>query len=482
MIQAQSINIYKEETLNKKEKHLTELLQLSHVRDQLQELLVAFARKEGAQVALEFTQRGSDGLDALEAALLIGGAFHRPAFIALESLADTGDTRALTILRSAMDKRALYPGSFDPVNSGHLNIMFRAGKIFDEVIVGIGENPSKRPYFSTGEKIDLIEAEVAEIPGSFQVRAYSGLTSRFAEELNVNTLIRGVRGITDANEEQQLAGVLKEQSTGHQLETIFIPTELDLTFTSSTNARVISALRGGDASYYVPPRVHRALADKAYNQYLCKKWSEVFGDSTEAKSAFLTVCTRLSAPGRNYHTLEHLFEMFSVRDELITEDPKIASIEPDIIGAAIFYHDSIYDPKASSGANEDQSAEQARLTLRLLDWSAEKIERVVDLILMTKDHQLKDINDLGAALFLDLDLSIFGAGTKRYQQYWQQIRDEYSFVDEVTFNNRRPGIMEKFLARDPIYRTPLMKQRFEAKARENLKSEIEELRAHTNIV
>ncbi|MCX7784480.1 MAG: hypothetical protein N2318_12665 [Meiothermus sp.] len=168
--------------------------------------------------------------------------------------------------------------------------------------------------------------------------------------------------------------------------------------------------------------------------------------------------TRHTEPQRFYHNLAHL-------DTLLKLLPAKPHLE-----FAVWFHDAVYDPTRTD--NEAQSALLAEQNLRHLGVAPPLIQAVVDIILATQNHQTGDPD---GALFLDADLSILGAEPKTYQAYAQAIRQEYAWVPEALFQERRALVLQKFLSRERIYQTEAF-ARLEQPARENLRRELEALR------
>lgn len=140
---------------------------------------------------------------------------------------------------------ALYPGSFDPVTFGHLDVVARGRRLFDEVIVGVGRNPGKAPLFTLEERVEMVEELVRDLlarePGHapVQVRPFGGLTVDFAREIGATALLRGVRNLSDLQYEVQQA-VTNREVAG--LETVFIVAGQSFAYTSSSLIRQIAAM------------------------------------------------------------------------------------------------------------------------------------------------------------------------------------------------------------------------------------------------
>lgn len=151
---------------------------------------------------------------------------------------------------------ALYPGTFDPITSGHHDLVRRASKIFTRVVIAVAANPNKAPMFSLEERVSLAREVVAELP-NVEVVGYSGLTVEFARQQGLNVIIRGLRAVSDFEFEFQLANMSRHLAP--DLETVFLTPQEQFTFISSTLVREIAVL-GGNVSEFVHPVVAKALA------------------------------------------------------------------------------------------------------------------------------------------------------------------------------------------------------------------------------
>ena len=157
-----------------------------------------------------------------------------------------------------MIRRAVYPGSFDPVTLGHIDIRERAAEIVDELIVGVLVNKGKNPLFSVQERVNILCEVLKDMP-SVSVRAFDGLTVDFAKECGAKAMIRGLRATTDFVYEMQIAHTNHELDA--EVDTVFFITNLKYAYLSSSIVKEI-AMYGGDISKFVPPFVERALLDK----------------------------------------------------------------------------------------------------------------------------------------------------------------------------------------------------------------------------
>jgi pantetheine-phosphate adenylyltransferase len=152
----------------------------------------------------------------------------------------------------------IYPGSFDPVTRGHLDVIERAARIFDHVIVAVADNEAKHPLFSQSERRQLVELGVRCFP-NVETAVFNGLLVDFVVERNACAVVRGLRAISDFEFEFQLA--LMNRRLNERVETLFMTPRETYTFVSSRLVKEIARL-GGDVSQFVPPHVVDALAAK----------------------------------------------------------------------------------------------------------------------------------------------------------------------------------------------------------------------------
>lgn len=154
--------------------------------------------------------------------------------------------------------RAIYPGSFDPVTRGHVDLVERASKLFDEVVVAVADSKGKRTLFSLDERVALIEATTAQMDG-VSVVGFSGLLIDFAKKMQTNIVIRGLRAVSDFEYEFQLSWMNRQLDS--DIETLFFAPAEDYAFVAASLVKEIAEL-GGDISQFVHPEVNRALKAK----------------------------------------------------------------------------------------------------------------------------------------------------------------------------------------------------------------------------
>lgn len=166
--------------------------------------------------------------------------------------------------------RAIYPGSFDPVTYGHIDVIHRAAKMFDEVTVCVLDNKAKTPLFSVNERVKMIQDVVSGMP-NVRVDAYYGLLIDYAEKIGAHVSIRGLRAVTDFEYELQIAQTNKLLSGG-KLDTVFLTTSMEYAYLSSSSVKEIAAF-GGDISVCVPPEIERMVKEKYHDAYVLKETS-----------------------------------------------------------------------------------------------------------------------------------------------------------------------------------------------------------------
>lgn len=158
---------------------------------------------------------------------------------------------------------AIYPGSFDPVTYGHIDIITRASEIFEHLTVSVLNNNMKSPLFSVEERVKMLREVCRDIP-NVTVDSFSGLLADYARRKQTDVIIRGLRAITDFEYELQMAQM--NRKLGDHVDTVFLTTSLEYAYLSSTTVKEVAAF-GGDITQFVPP----CVAEKIYAKFHQKK-------------------------------------------------------------------------------------------------------------------------------------------------------------------------------------------------------------------
>ena len=164
-----------------------------------------------------------------------------------------------------MKKRiGIYPGTFDPITLGHMDIIERGAKLVDELIIGVTTNAAKSPMFSDDERIAMVKREVAGIgDGSIRVVGFDSLLVDFADEMGAGTVIRGIRGVTDFEYEYQLTGMNRQLN--HDVETVFLMADISLQHSASRLVKEV-AIYGGEISKFVTASVREDVIARVPKQ------------------------------------------------------------------------------------------------------------------------------------------------------------------------------------------------------------------------
>jgi pantetheine-phosphate adenylyltransferase len=158
-----------------------------------------------------------------------------------------------------MSKIAVYPGSFDPVTNGHVDLIARSLRIFDHLIVAVANNPRKQPMFSVEERVEMLEASLPEGKTRPKIDSFEGLLVHYARRVKANVVIRGLRAVSDFEFEFQMANMNRHLEP--HIETVFMMTGEEAFYISSNFVREV-AMFGGSVKGMVPPAVYRKLKER----------------------------------------------------------------------------------------------------------------------------------------------------------------------------------------------------------------------------
>jgi pantetheine-phosphate adenylyltransferase len=149
-------------------------------------------------------------------------------------------------------RTGVYPGTFDPITLGHMDIIRRGAKLVDRLVIGVTTNPSKNPMFTVEERMEMVRREVADLDGEIHVVSFDSLLMDFAEREGANMIVRGLRAVADFEYEYQMAGM--NQQLNGRIETVFLMADVSLQPIASRLVKEI-ALFGGEIRKFVPARV-----------------------------------------------------------------------------------------------------------------------------------------------------------------------------------------------------------------------------------
>ena len=158
-----------------------------------------------------------------------------------------------------MTRIGVYPGTFDPITLGHVDIIRRGARLVDRLVVGVTTNASKSPMFSVEERLAMVRDEATRIGGAIEVVPFDALLMHFAEEQGATVIVRGLRAVADFEYEYQMAGM--NQQIARHIETVFLMADVALQPIASKLVKEI-ALYGGDITRFVPPRVRDEVVER----------------------------------------------------------------------------------------------------------------------------------------------------------------------------------------------------------------------------
>ncbi len=357
-------------------------------------------------------------------------------------------------------RRAVYAGSFDPLTNGHLWMIEEGARLFDELVVAIGVNPSKKYTFSLENRVDMLKRATRTFPNVKVDSFENEFLVNYANSVDARYMLRGIRTEGDYEYERGMRYI--NGDLNQQIVTPFLIPPRGLAEVSSSFVKGLVGPNGWEdvVEEYVPRNV--------YNQFLVnfnglqKKWSVLWkriGASGNGEEAYKELVSLYGGTERAYHNFVHVAHVLK---ELSAVQSFIEHREQ--VEVALWYHDAVYNTKEKG--NEEKSAELAEQRLSRAGINSKVIDGVTALILTTKHQVLPQTLD--GKYLVDIDLSILGKSEKEFYEYERDIRLEYSWVPEEQFKQGRTVILQGFLDRDSIYFTDFFRQKYEERARRNL--------------
>lgn len=363
-------------------------------------------------------------------------------------------------------RKAVYAGSFDPLTNGHLWMIREGSRLFDELIVSIGINPQKKNTFSLDERIGMLKRCSRDFPNVIVDSFENSFLVNYAASKGAQYLLRGIRNEGDYEYERGMRYINRDLNPG--VSTAFLVPDRELVEVSSSLVKGLIGPEGweGVIEGLVPRHVYNQLLTKfrGLEGRWNKLWTEIGADGS-GKEAFDRLLKMYGEKGREYHNFVHIAHVLRELDE-VKELAADRQVE-----LALWYHDAVYDTRAKD--NEEKSAELVGEEFGKTKVNAQLVEKSKLLVLATKHQKSPETHD--EKLLVDIDLSILGRPEKEFDEYERDIRSEYAWVPEEQFRQGRKRILQSFLDRSTIYSTDFFRNKYELKARENLKRSLAQL-------
>lgn len=360
-------------------------------------------------------------------------------------------------------KSAVYAGSFDPPTLGHLDIIKRASKMFDNLYILIANNPSKTPYFSDEERMGMLEKVITvhNIRNASVLISQNDYVVSVARNLKASFLVRGIRDTMDYGCEQNIFQVNKNLAP--EIETVYLMADSRVrNVSSSTVKQMIGFINWTDS---IDNDVDPLVLEDIKIAFLKRRIEKL----EKRKYCYLakgTLAELIKAHHpRSYHNLNHIIECVAWLDKLSNQ---VDACKKDEIECALLFHDVCDSIK--------ESAEFADQRLRFSDHSWKPFDSPVNpfvySLIEATDHFAKISSNKYTDLIRSIDLAILGYPRSRYLEYVKKVRQEYKCSDSE-WQKGRSDFIKKMLAKNPIYPNEIVRNELEETARENLNYELE---------
>ena len=363
-------------------------------------------------------------------------------------------------------KKAVYTGTFDPPTLGHEWVIDQSRKIFEKVIVVIAINSEKKTMFTIYERKAMLLSITKNMENVSIEICSDKFIANFAKELGAEYVVRGVRGNQDLEYETLIQEV--NRKINPNLQHVYLVPPTGLAHISSSLVKSIVGPEGWEnvVSEYVSISVLRRLKIKFGKP--SDLWKVLVGRNAKGdeKDFWEVLKSPYYEQGRFYHNIDHINSMLTEKEEI-----KSLLIDPEAVELAIWIHERVYDTHASD--NELRSADEGFEIMKKFGLSEFFCKYVHHFVLVT-DHKTVPLNT-DEKYIADIDLAILGKDTEEFDEYEKNIRKEYSWVPEETYRIERKKVLQYFLKREYIYYTEYFRDKYETKARENLKRSIEVL-------
>jgi pantetheine-phosphate adenylyltransferase len=353
---------------------------------------------------------------------------------------------------------AIYSGSFDIVTEGHLWMIQQGIRLFDQLVVGIGTNPSKQTLFDFKTRKQLLESVCAGLADNLIIEDFGNLALvQFAHDKNASYILRGIRSVADFDYERMLKNV--NTDLDDSIETVFLMPPKNLSDVSSSMVKGMLQVKNWETivKRYVPDAMREALIAR----FSCDPVQVARHYANEAASVVLA--EKYNEQGRFYHTLKHIEACLREFREV---EAKLTDSHAVLM--ALLFHDLVYQPEAHQPlANETASWELANQLCPLSD--------VVKSHILHTSHTYTGDKHADTDTVCDIDMAILGYSEHEFDNYEAAIRREYAFADDMQYQAGRLNFLRSALAKERIFNTDYFHRKYEASARINIESLIRQL-------
>ena len=368
------------------------------------------------------------------------------------------------VITITMDK-CVYAGSFDPITNGHLWMIEKGTKLFNELVVAIGINPEKKYTFSLDDRLDMLKKSARDF-SNVQITSFENkFLVNYAKSIGADFILRGIRNEGDYEYERGMRHINSDLNP--EVTTAFLMPSREIAEVSSSLVKGLVGPEGWEdvVESYLPKNV--------YNKFLVKfkglqaKWNDLhkrINAKGNSEKAYAELLNLYGESHRAYHNIVHIAHALGEFN-----NAKHLMDNPEAVETALWYHDAIYDTHSKD--NEEKSAQLAAKRLSEAGLTDSFVEDVNKLILATKHKEIPKEKD--ARYAVDIDLVALGKPEREFDEYGKDIREEYNWVSEEQFKQERSTILKSFLKRQSVYLTDFFKEKYEAKAIKNLERALE---------
>ena len=372
--------------------------------------------------------------------------------------------------------KGIYPGSFDPITNGHIDIIKRAGGMFDSLTVLVAKNPEKNDFLPVEQRITLIK-KALDFEGlkNVFVDSCTGLSVAYAKEHGCEYMVRGIRDSKDFEYEKELYRINKVLDSS--IDTVYIPAKPEFENISSSLVRKLYQA-GTNIANFVPKSVLNFLSQTSDKQcietHLTTIMKKLGADNKFIKQINNEVIDAYSRENRGYHDTKHIETMLKQLDIFMANSKEANKVKNlDELRLAIIFHDYV------NGEPDEinKSIAYAQKVLKTINPEYDT-SNLVNLISATDHSLIKANGSFDEKLIHDLDLVILGQSDNEYNEYVKQIRAQYSQYSDFEFNKARLEVLKKLIYQPKVYKTEYFSDRFGNKALVNMLNEKEQLLKH----